>query len=415
MSVAKNIGVAKNGGMAKKWAWWAVAAALLVAIQPAGAKTFRWAFQGDVSMMDPYGLFETMTVGFHSNIFEGLVRTGGDLTIGPALATEWSNPAPDLWRFALRRGVTFHDGAPFTADDVVFSFERVGKQGSDFTTAVATITAVRKIDDYTVEISTDGPDPILDRKLDIVFIMSRSWAEAHDATEPVDLRKGVENHAARHANGTGPFMLLSRSPDVKTVLMPFPGWWDRADHDVTEAVFTPIGSDATRVAALLAGDLDLAYPVPLQDIPRIERAAGLGVLKGPELRTIFLGMDQWRDELLYSSVTGANPFKDLRVRRAFYQAIDIEAIRRKIMRRAATPTALMIGAGINGFDPELNERLAHDPDAARALLAEAGYGAGFELGMDCPNDRYVNDESICQAGSRSICSPRPRASTSPRC
>jgi peptide/nickel transport system substrate-binding protein len=364
---------------------------------PAQAKTFRWAFQGDVAMMDPYGLFETLTVGFHSNIFEGLVRSAGDLSIGPALATEWSNPSPEVWRFTLRRGVTFHDGSAFTADDVVFSFERVRKPGSDFTSAVATVREVRKIDDFTVEIVTDGPDPILDRKLDIVFIMSKSWAEAHGAENPIDVRQGVENYATRHANGTGPFMLKSREPDVKTVLVPNPNWWDEAQHNVTEAVFTPIGSDATRVAALLSGELDLAYPVPLQDIKRIERTAGLRILQGPELRTIFLGMDQSRDELLYSSVKGANPFKDIRVRKAFYQAINIKAIHLKIMRGAATPTALMIGPGVNGFDEALNTRFPHDPEAARALLAEAGYGDGFRLGMDCPNDRYVNDEAICQA------------------
>ncbi len=211
-----------------------LALALLALIAgTAQAKTFRWAFQGDVAMMDPYGLFETLTVGFHSNIFEGLVRSAGDLSIGPALATEWSNPSPEVWRFTLRRGVTFHDGSAFTADDVVFSFERVRKPGSDFTSAVATVTDVRKIDDFTVEIVTDGPDPILDRKLDIVFIMSKSWAEAHGAENPIDVRQGVENYATRHANGTGPFMLKSREPDVKTVLVPNPNWWDEARHNVT--------------------------------------------------------------------------------------------------------------------------------------------------------------------------------------
>ncbi len=323
----------------------------------AQAKTFRWGFQGDVAMMDPYGLFETLTVGFHSNIFEGLVRTDGDLEIGPARASEWSNPAPDVWRFQLRRGVRFHDGAPFTADDVLFSFERVRKPRSDFLTAVATIKEVRKIDDFTVEIVTNGPDPILDRKLVIVFIMSKSWAEAHGAEDPVDVRQGIENYAARHANGTGPFMLKSREPDVKTVLVANPDWWDKAGHNVTEAIFTPIGADATRVAALLSGELDLAYPVPLQDVARIQRRSGLRVLQGPELRTIFLGMDQVRDELLYSSVKGANPFKDKRVRQAFFQAINIGAIHKKIMRGASPPTGLMIAPGINGFDESLNGRL----------------------------------------------------------
>jgi peptide/nickel transport system substrate-binding protein len=120
-------------------------------------------------------------------------------------------------------------------------------------------------------------------------------------------------------------------------------------------------------------------------------------MTGPELRTIFLGMDQKRDELLYSSVKGKNPFKDKRVRQAFYQAIDIEGIKRTVMRGAANPTAMMIGPGINGFDAAANKRLPFDLEGAKKLMTEAGYGAGFEVTMNCPNDRYVNDGEICQA------------------
>jgi peptide/nickel transport system substrate-binding protein len=161
--------------------------------------------------------------------------------------------------------------------------------------------------------------------------------------------------------------------------------------------YTPIGNDATRVAALLSGQVDVIEPVPLQDVARINSSGKAKVLQGPELRTIFLGMDQKRDELLYSSVKGKNPFKDRRVRQAFYQAIDIQGIQRVVMRGAANPTGLMVGPGINGFDPAMNVRLPYSPDAARKLLAEAGYPNGFEVGMNCPNDRYVNDGDICQA------------------
>jgi len=364
---------------------------------PAGAKTFRWAFQGDAGMMDPYGLNESLTIGFLSNIYEGLVRRDRDMRIAPALAVKWEAVAPDVWRFHLREGVRFHDGAPFTADDVAFSFQRVRKPGSDLRAMVATIREVRVVDGHTIDLVTDGPDPILPGELENFFIMSRAWAQAHDATDPVDVRKGVENYAARHADGTGPFRLATREPDVRTELEANPDWWDTREHNVDRAIFTPVGADATRVAAFLSGELDMAYPIPLQDIHRVNGAPGLKVLTGPELRTIFLGMDQMRDELLESSVKGANPFRDRRVRLAFYQAIDEAAIARKIMRGAATPTALMVAPGVNGFDASLNQRFPHDTDRARELLAEAGYGDGFEVGMDCPNDRYVNDEAICQA------------------
>jgi peptide/nickel transport system substrate-binding protein len=141
----------------------------------------------------------------------------------------------------------------------------------------------------------------------------------------------------------------------------------------------------------------MMQPVPVQDVARLKRNPAIEVLQGPELRTIFLGMDQSRDELLYSNVKGKNPFKDKRVRQAFYQAIDMEAIRTRIMRGAATPTGLMVAPGIRGYVAELDKRLPYDPEASKKLLAEAGYPNGFEVKLNCPNDRYVNDGEICQA------------------
>jgi peptide/nickel transport system substrate-binding protein len=169
------------------------------------------------------------------------------------------------------------------------------------------------------------------------------------------------------------------------------------DGNVTEVIYTPITNDATRVAALVSGEIDVMEPVPVQDVARVNASANARAMQGPELRTIFLGMDQKRDELLYSSVKGKNPFKDKRVRQAFYQAIDIEGIKRTVMRGASNPTALMVGPGINGFDANLNKRLPFDTEAAKKLMTEAGYAAGFEVTMNCPNDRYVNDGEICQA------------------
>src|SRR6185436_21094812 len=244
---------------------------------------------------------------------------------------------------------------------------------------------------------TNQPFAILPHMITTWYIVSKAWCEKNGAVRPVDVRKGTENYASNHANGTGPFMLKSREPGVRTVLVANPNWWDKPEHNVTEAVFTPIGNAATRVAALISGEIDMMEPVPLQDIPRIQGSLDLKIMQGMEARTIFLGMDQKRDELLFSNVKGKNPFKDKRVRQAFYQAIDIETIKSRVMRGASLPSALMVGPGIRGFTPEQNKRLPYDADAARKLLAEAGYPGGFEVGLNCPNDRYVNDADICQA------------------
>jgi peptide/nickel transport system substrate-binding protein len=194
-------------------------------------------------------------------------------------------------------------------------------------------------------------------------------------------------------------MLKERQPEIRTVLAKSPNWWGRDSEpvDVDEVVFNRIENDATRVAALLSGELDMIYTVPPQDTERIGKTAGMKVWQTPELRTIFLGMDQSRDELVQSDVKGKNPFKDSRVRRAFTLAIDEDAIAAKVMRGFARPAALLVGPGVNGYDPALDHRYPHDPAEARRLLAVAGYPNGFEVGFDCPSDRYVNDEQICQA------------------
>ncbi len=371
-------------------------AALLLAAGLAQAATLRVANAGDVMSMDPHSLNESLQLSFTQNIYDPLVARGKDMSLQPALATRWTSTSPTVWRFELRRGVRFHDGTPFDADDVVFTFKRAAGTGSDMKGYTAPIKSVRKVDAYTVEIETGAPFPILPDTLTTLGMMSRKWSEANHAETPVDRRKGIENAASFHANGTGPYKLRERQPSARTVITRSFTYWGKNEGNVDEVVFTPIGNDATRVAALLSGEVDVMEPVPLQDVERI-KASGIHVLQGPELRTIFLGMDQKRDELQFSNVKGKNPFKDKRVRQAFYQAIDIEAIKSRVMRNAATPTALLLGPGVRGFQPDMNKRLPYDPDAAKKLLAEAGYPNGFEVAMNCPNDRYVNDSAICQA------------------
>jgi peptide/nickel transport system substrate-binding protein len=372
-------------------------AATLVATPAAQAVTFRIADQGDITSMDPHSLNESLQLSFLQSTYEPLVARDKKLGMVPGLATKWTQTNPSTWRFDLRKGVKFHDGTPFTADDVLFTLARTQLDGSDMKSYTNDIKEVKKIDDHTVEIVTKAPFPILPDVLSLVYIMSKKWCEDNGTQRPVDRRKGTENTASFKANGTGPFRLKSREPAAKTVFVRNGVYWDKIESNIEEVIFTPIGNDATRVAALLSGEIDMMQPVPVQDAARVNSNPNLKVTQGPELRTIFLGMDQSRDELLFSNVKGKNPFKDKRVRQAFFQAIDIEAIKTRIMRGSATPTGLMVAPGIGGFAADLNKRLPYDPEASKKLLAEAGYPNGFEVKMNCPNDRYVSDGEICQA------------------
>jgi peptide/nickel transport system substrate-binding protein len=371
--------------------------AAMITMGAASAQTVRIGNQGDALSMDPHSLNESLQLSVTGNVYEALVGRDRSLNLVPSLATSWKQTSPTVWRFELRKNVQFHDGTPFTADDVLFSFERASGEGSDMKSYTNDVKEVRKQGDHVVEIETKAPFPILPDVISLLYIMSKKWSEENQAMRPVDRRKGIENAASFRSNGTGPFRLRERQPNVKTSFVRNGNYWGKIEGNVVNVEYTPIGNDSTRVAALLSGQVDVIEPVPLQDVARINGNAKTKVLQGPELRTIFLGMDQKRDELLYSNVKGKNPFKDKRVRQAFYQAIDINGIQRTVMRGASRPTALMVGPGINGFDESLDKRLAYDAEAAKKLLADAGYPNGFEVGLNCPNDRYVNDGAICQA------------------
>lgn len=370
---------------------------------PAGAKTLRWSSQGDYLTADPHAQNEGINNLINDEIFERLTARDKQLHIIPSLATSWEQTGPTLWKFHLRKGVVFHDGTPMTADDAVFSIERAQLPSSNFKVFATPIGKPRRVDDYTIEIDTGTPAPaaVFLENMNSVRIMSRVWCEKHAVTKPQDYKTAEETYASRVENGTGPYTLAKREAEVATVLKKFPGWWGiaegRFEGNVDEIVYRPIKSDATRMAALLSGEIDLVLDPPLQDLPRLEANPDLRVVQGPENRVIFLVMDQERDELKYSNVKGRNPFKDLRVRQALYMAIDIDAIKRQVMRGNSVPTGAMIPSPAVAF-PELEPRLLpFDVQRSRKLLAEAGYPDGFEIGLDCPNNRYVNDERICTA------------------
>jgi peptide/nickel transport system substrate-binding protein len=373
-----------------------LSAALLVA-GAAQAQTFKFAGQGDAQTMDPYSQNESFTNSVNGQVYERLVIRDKQLNIKPSLATEWQQVDALTWRFKLRPGVKFHDGTPFTADDVVFSMQRASMPTSQIKNYATALGTPRKIDDLTVEFKLDKVNPIFLQHLDTVYIMSKAWCEKHNVTKPLDFTNKEESHAGFNANGTGPFMLVSRQPGIKSTWKRNPAYWGKIEGNVQEVVFTPVGSDATRTAALISGELDFVLDPAPRDVPRLRNTAGVKIIDGPENRIVFIGMDQARDKLLYGNVPGdKNPFKDQRVRRALYQAIDIETLKTKLMQGQSVPTGGLTPSPMGAYnDAEIEKRFPFDLAAARKLMADAGYADGFEVTLDCPNNRYINDEEIC--------------------
>src|ERR1700744_3992566 len=247
-----------------------VAAMVALAMSPASSQILRYANQGELKSLDPYTLRETTTIAHHAEVYESLVTRDKDLKIIPALAESWETPEPTRWRFHLRHNVKFHNGDPFTADDVVFSADRVRADGSNFASVIPAGAKFVKVDDYTVDVVLTTPNPILITQWDGWYIMDKKWCEDNNAVAPTPASATTPSYASLHENGTGPFTIESHQPGVKTVFKPFAGWWRKPEHNLKEIIFTPIGSDATRVAALLSGDVDVIEPVPTQDISRVD-------------------------------------------------------------------------------------------------------------------------------------------------
>ncbi|MET0528330.1 MAG: ABC transporter substrate-binding protein [Microvirga sp.] len=358
------------------------------------AKTLKWSSQGDIVTLDPYAHTESFTANVQHHIYDPLVRRNLKLEIEPALATSWKIVEPNRWRFTLRQGVKFHNGEPFTADDVVASTMRKIDPGSRARGDLAHVERAEKVDDFTVDFVLKGPYPLLLNDLSGFFVMSKAWMEANNALKPGNTTTGATTFASTNANGTGPFKLESYRPDVGTNLVVNEGWWDKPQHNLTRIEFKPIKSDATRVAALLSGEIDMMAPAPLQDLARIG-TAGLKVIEEPSLRVIFLGLNL-RPELL-ATPGQKNPMLDVRVRKAMWQAIDLDTIQKRVMRGKSRNIAVMVAPPVPGYDAALDKLPAFSTDGAKKALADAGYPNGFKTKLDCPNDRYIADEQICVA------------------
>ncbi len=362
------------------------------------ANPLRWAASGDPQTMDPHSQNEGLTNSVNAQVYEFLLIRDKKLKFGPGLATEVKQIDPLTWQFKLRKGVKFHDGTPFTADDVVFSFERAKHPNSQIRVYANQAGVARKIDDLTVEFKLAQVNPIFLDHVNSINIMSKVWSEKNNCTTPLDYKNKEEKFTSLNANGTGPYRLVSRQPDIKTIWKRNDSWWRAHEGNVSSVTFNSIKNDSTRLAALISGEVDFVLDPSPQDLERLEKTPNIKVINGIENRVVFIGMDQARDELLYSSVKGKNPFKDKRVRQALYQAIDIDAIKTKLMRGQAFPTGAMTASPLGAFnDPAIEKRRPYDVPAANKLMAEAGYPQGFEVTLNCPNNRYINDEKICLA------------------
>jgi peptide/nickel transport system substrate-binding protein len=369
----------------------------LIAFSPiVYAQTLRWATQGDIITVDPHSQNELLSNSVNGQVYETLTTREKDLSIAPSLAVRWEQRGATTWRLYLRPNVNFHDGTPFTADDVVFSVSRAKESSSGIQAYANAVGQPVKVNDLTVDFNLAKVNPVFIEHLSTLFIMSKAWSEKNNALKPRDNKTSEERFSTLNANGTGPFILVSRKPDVETRFKRNPNWWGKQDGNVQEVVYTPIKSDAARTAALLSGAVDFILDPSTNDMPKLRTSQNVKVIDGVENRALFVGFDQERDELLYSSVKGKNPFKDVRVRRAMYHAVDIETIKTKLMRGLSLPTGSLAASPLgHGNDPALEARLPFDLTKARTLMREAGYGDGFEVQMDCPNNRYINDEEIC--------------------
>ncbi|MBU2531926.1 MAG: ABC transporter substrate-binding protein [Alphaproteobacteria bacterium] len=372
---------------------------LLAGIAPAaaGKGVLRIGVQGKLLSLDPHVHNETFSLGVLSNSFEGLVRRDQDLRLQPGLAERWQQITPLHWRFHLRRGVRFHDGSEFTATDVLFSYNRALQPHSQQRSRLPKGARFVEVDSHTVDVHLISPNPVLHADWENLLIMSASWAKSHGVAMA---GAAWDPATALPANGTGPYVITYHRTGELTRFERNPHWWGRRaapDAGFETVRMYAIGVAQTRTAALLSGQVDVIMPAPIQDLARFERTPGFRTETGPELRTIFLNMDQMRARLVVGQGTSIpNPLLDRRVRLAIDHAIDEATIARVIMRGRARPTASLVSPQVLPGVGAIKRR-RFDPEFARELLRQAGYADGFDLPMDCPGDRYVKDREICEA------------------
>ena len=348
----------------------------------------------ELNTLDPHFFAAFPTNSSMQYFFDKLVEYGERLEIVPALATSWKLVDNVTWEFKLRKGVTFHDGTPFTADDVVFSLERipnVPNSPNSFAQFTRGIESARKVDDLTLVVRTKAPNPQLLSDFANIFIVS---SRAAKGASTADFNSG------KAVVGTGPYKLVEYVSAEKLVVERNDRYWGGRPPwaRVTEKV---IAKDPTRLAALLAGQVDAIDAVPTPDLERLKKEGKFALFRGPAALVHYVALDSARDESPFVTAKdgralGRNPLKDPRVRKALSLAINREVIAKRIMEGSAAPASQMMPAQY----PTASRSLKPDPydvAKAQALLKEAGWGEGFRIVLHATSDRYANDSSVAQA------------------
>ncbi len=351
------------------------------------AKTLRLAMDADPVSLDPHMQLSGGMLQYSHMVFDPLVRWTKDMGFEARLATKWERVDDRTTRFYLRKGVKFHSGNAFTAQDVVWTVDRL-KKSPDFKGLFEPFVGAKAVDDHTVDLITKEPYGLVMNMATYVFPMdSKFYTGTDDSGQSKDLiNKTGPSFANTNESGTGKYRVTEREQGVRVVFERFADYWDTSSPgNIDKIVLTPIKKDATRVAALLSGDVDFIMPVPPQDYDRIEKSSNDQLVTMSGSRIITFQINQNRVEA----------FKDKRVRQAIAYAVNNEGIVKKIMKRAATVAGQQGPEGFAGFVSDLKPR--YDLKKAKALMEEAGYGDGFTISMIAPNNRYVNDEKIAEA------------------
>ncbi len=346
----------------------------------------------ETSSIDPHFFNSPPNLQIGSHIFNKLVRRDKDEQLQPDLAVSWKPIDKTVWEIKLRQGVKWHDGSPFTADDVLFTVERSPNVPGSSSTPGRFFLAKEftKVDDHTLHIKTEKPYPTMANDLSVAHIVSKKHGKGA-TTE--------DYNSGKAAIGTGPYKFVEWVPGDRVVMEANPGYWG-GKPKWDRVVYKKIVSGPSRVAAMLNGDVDLIDFVPPEDLKKLEQNPKVAIHKGPSNRIIQLVPDVWRDltPMVFDNDGNQmwpNPLRDWRVRKAFSKAINRQAIVDRVMEGAAIPAGQPVAPGMHGHTPDLKAE-PFDPEGAKKLLATAGYGDGFRVKLHGPNDRYVNDAKIVQ-------------------
>ncbi|MFV0450556.1 MAG: ABC transporter substrate-binding protein [Vibrio sp.] len=355
----------------------------------ASAADITVAYDADPVSLDPHEQLSGGTLQLSHMVFDPLVRYTQELDFEPRLAEKWERIDDKTVRFHLRKGVKFHSGNELTADDVVWTFNRL-QASTDFKAIFEPFEKIVKIDDVTFDLVSKGAYPLVLQSATYIFPMDSKFysGKTEEGKDKGEIIKHGNSFASAHTSGTGPFVITHREQGVKMEFERNPNYWDKASKgNVDHLTLVPIKEDATRVAALLSGDVDMIAPVAPNDHQRVTDAKGVELVTLAGTRIITFQMNQSSNEAL----------KDVRVRQAIVHAINNEGIVDKIMKGFATAAGQQSPQGYAGYNPELVPRF--DLKKAKELMKEAGYEKGFTLSMIAPNDRYVNDAKVAQAVS----------------